>query len=202
MCITFPLVHFLSSRTGHRHTLSAAALLCLEGNKPQYRLCWHKTWLHLPPCRPIICRHEFARFSRSWLCRTVFKQAMYLCPHRYKAAMQEAQTKSRSLAVAMQSLQRKPAQWPAMPSLQSDHQSQPMQQACTLLKSAMKQQPMSGSGREAMDRLRPMTASSVMQAKLGAPASILPRPGSALSRYVVHVCYRCSTELAAVSVDC
>ncbi|KAL0020769.1 hypothetical protein WJX77_011905 [Trebouxia sp. C0004] len=101
---------------------------------------------------------------------------------RYKAAMQEAQTKSRSLAVAMQSLQRKPAQWPAMPSLESDHQSQPVQQAHTLLKPAMKQQPMSGSGREAIDRLQPMTASSVMQAKLGAPASILPRPGSALNR--------------------
>ncbi len=106
--------------------------------------------------------------------------------------MQEAQTKSRSLAVAMQSLQRKQAQWPAMPSAQSDNQSQPMQQARTLLKSAMKQQPMAGPGREAVDRLRPMTASSVMQAKLGAPASILARPGSALSRYIFHVCYRFS----------
>jgi hypothetical protein len=102
--------------------------------------------------------------------------------------MQEAQTKSRSLAVAMQSLQRKQAQWPAMPSAQSDNGSQPMQQARTLLKSAMKQQPGAGPGREAVDRLRPMTASSVMQAKLGSPASILTRPGSALSRYIFHVC--------------
>ncbi len=122
----------------------------------------------------------------------MLKQARYLCLHRYKAAMQEAQTKSRSLAVAMQSLQRKQAQWPAMPSPQSDNQSQPMQQAHTLLKSAMKQQAMAGSGREAVDRLRPMTASSVMQAKLGAPASILTRPSSALSRCVLHVCYRSS----------
>ena len=120
------------------------------------------------------------------------KQPRYLCLHRYKAAMQEAQTKSRSLAVAMQSLQRKQAQWPAMPSAQSDNQSQPMQQAHTLLKSAMKQQPMSGSGREAVDRLQPMTASSVMQAKLGAPASILTRPGSALSRCVLLLCYKSS----------
>lgn len=106
--------------------------------------------------------------------------------------MQEAQTKSRSLAVAMQSLQRKQAQWPGMPSAQSDNQSQPMQQAHTLLKSAMKQQPLSGSGKEAVDKLRPMTAFSVMQAKLGGPASILPRPGSAVSRCVLHVCHRIS----------
>ena len=105
--------------------------------------------------------------------------------------MQEAQTKSRSLAVAMQSLQRKQAQWPGMASPQSGSQSQPMQQAPPL-KSAMKQQAVSGSGREAIDRLRPMTASSVMQAKLGAPASILLRPGSALSRCVLHVCDRSS----------
>ena len=182
----------MTSQTGHRHTLSAVALLSLEGNKAQYRLCWRKARLHLQPCRSIICTHEYALFSRSWLCLTMLKQPRYLCTHRYKAAMQEAQTKSRSLAVAMQSLQRKQAQWPAMPSAQSDNQSQPMQQARTLLKSAMKQQPMAGPGREAVDRLRPMTASSVMQAKLGAPASILARPGSALSRYIFHVCYRFS----------
>lgn len=92
---------------------------------------------------------------------------------RYKAAMQEAQVKSRSLAVAMQSLRRKhDQQWQWPPQ----HASQ------TLLKSALKQQSPDSPSRQAVVRLQPMTASSILQTKLGAPASILPRPGSALSR--------------------
>ena len=94
--------------------------------------------------------------------------------------MQEAQVKSRSLAVAMQSLQRQQSQWP--PSARSDSRSQPMQQSVAVLKSSMRKQSVSSPGMEVVDRLRPMTAGSVLQAKLGAPASILTRPASALSR--------------------
>ena len=102
---------------------------------------------------------------------------MHTC--RYKAAIQEAQIKSRSVAVAMQSLQQKQAQ--GQHAGREDCQPQRMQPGDTLLRSALKQSSCSPS-REAVDRLRPMTASSILQAKLGVPVSILARPGSALSR--------------------
>ncbi|KAL3140013.1 hypothetical protein ABBQ38_004297 [Trebouxia sp. C0009 RCD-2024] len=100
---------------------------------------------------------------------------------RYRAGMQEGHTKSRSLAVAMQSLQRQQAQkqW-GLPFHQHGKQCQQAEHAASPPGSAGKHQ--CGLSREQVQRRRPMTASSILQNRTGRPASILATPGSASGR--------------------
>lgn len=105
--------------------------------------------------------------------------------------MQEGHTKSRSLAVAMQSLQRQQAQkqW-GLPFHQHGKQCQQAEHAASPPGSAGKHQ--CGLSREQVQRRRPMTASSILQNRTGRPASILATPGSASGRCAVLPPCKCA----------
>ena len=99
---------------------------------------------------------------------------------RYKAAMQEAQARSRSLTVAMQSVQRKSPTWQLItPNV---CQQQQVQQSSSVFKSALRRPTSISPGRAAVDKLRPMTASSIMQTISSPAGSAAARPASASGR--------------------
>lgn len=128
---------------------------------------------------------------------------------RYRAALQSEQTRSRSLAVALQAKQRlqgHPRQLGQQLCSSPLSQLQQEQYSSNPLKSALKTQQqqwqtMSSPATADAFNARPMTAFSVLQSKLGVKPSILQRPSSAHTR-LNHAMVQLVTNVCMLTPRC